>query len=79
MDSMDEFNKDYQEFMAGSGKYSFLAPDPKHEREPLDTTITLKVTAKQRASWQAAADREGISISEWLRIHADKAAGAVCR
>ena len=35
--------------------------------------VTLRATDEERARWQAAADRESISLSDWLRAAAELA------
>jgi hypothetical protein len=37
------------------------------------TVISIKATADEAATWQAAAEREGISFAEWLRAAAELA------
>jgi uncharacterized protein (DUF1778 family) len=39
-----------------------------------DIRIELRVTEQERERWQKAADREGWSLSEWIRRSLDKAA-----
>jgi hypothetical protein len=43
----------------------------------LEDVIRIRVTAEQRAAMQAAADRDGLELSQWLRQLALRAAGAL--
>lgn len=39
-----------------------------------DSRIELRVTEQERERWQAAAEREAWSLSEWIRCTLDDAA-----
>ena len=39
--------------------------------ETRDKQVLIRVSESQRSQWQQAADREGLSMSEWLRQMAD--------
>lgn len=34
----------------------------------------IRLTVDERARWQAAADRDGLTLSAWIRVVADRAA-----
>lgn len=40
-----------------------------------DTVVRLRVTADERKRWQDAADRDQRTLSDWLRVVANAAAG----
>jgi hypothetical protein len=39
----------------------------------LRSVVSVKLTDAERAQWQAAAERESLSLSEWLRAAAELA------
>jgi hypothetical protein len=39
--------------------------------EPRDKQVLIRVSETQRDQWQAAAEADGLSVSEWLRQMAD--------
>jgi hypothetical protein len=41
------------------------------EDEPRDRQVLIRVGETQRSQWQAAAESDGASVSEWLRQMAD--------
>lgn len=43
--------------------------------ETASELVKLRVTAATREAWTAAAEREGVSLSEWLRAAADRELG----
>jgi hypothetical protein len=41
------------------------------EEGPRDRQVLIRVSEVQRGQWQAAAEADGLSVSEWLRQMAD--------
>lgn len=44
------------------------------EPSPLDRPVGIKATDEQVAKWEAAADREQRTLSNWIRMKLDAAA-----
>lgn len=44
-----------------------------------DEIVRMRVSAEQKAALQAAADRDGLELSQWLRQLALRAAGLLSR
>lgn len=49
-------------------------PGPKPRGGAAARNLTLRATAEEIARWQAAAERDGVTLAEWLRRAADRAA-----
>lgn len=47
------------------------------EKRTKDDVIRMRVSADQKAAIMAAADRDGLELSQWLRQLALRAAGAL--
>ncbi len=47
---------------------------PKPDDERADDRLFVRLLAAEKASWQAAADKEGLKLSEWIRKHLNKIA-----
>lgn len=50
-----------------------LKDEPVEDEEDnvMDKQVLIRVSEKQRAQWQAAAEADGSSVSDWLRQMAD--------
>lgn len=49
---------------------------PRRERAVASTTVTIRLTPKERKLWLAAAHRDGQSLSDWVREWCSAAAEA---
>lgn len=52
---------------------------PKPDEERADDRLFVRLLAAEKAAWQAAADREGIGLSSWIREHLNKVAAKKSR
>ena len=50
---------------------STLVEDEEKVEEVRDKQVLIRVSETQRDQWQAAAEADGLSVSEWLRQMAD--------
>ena len=50
---------------------STLVEDEETVEESRDKQVLIRVSETQRDQWQAAAEADGLSVSEWLRQMAD--------
>ena len=50
---------------------------PAPEKATKDDVVRMRVTAEQKAAMTAAAERDGLELSAWLRQLALRAAGAL--
>lgn len=47
---------------------------PKPEGTTLPEVLQIRLTGDDKARWMAAAERSGVSLSEWIRDRLEKAA-----
>jgi len=46
----------------------------KPDDERADDRLFVRLLAAEKASWQVAADKQGLKLSEWIRKHLNKVA-----
>jgi hypothetical protein len=59
--------------VAAMPKKKHRTPGPKPRGGETSKPVTLRATDTERATWEAAAAKEGLKLSDWLRAAAELA------